>query len=176
MISSPGTPPARRCALRAAKQAIDEGLEVTSIPGSRSSGCTSPRCSPPRTSARECAASSRMGLGRPRSPADKRAGGRGAAWTEERGSLRPSDEGRRRLKAPGGERETLSEPEGAALPGLTRRRGAALPGPRSEVRAKERRGKAAPSERPGGARKQRTSDRVMREGGASRRPEASGRH
>jgi SseB protein N-terminal domain len=26
--------------------------------------------------------------------------GRGAAWTEERGSLRPSDEGRRRLKAP----------------------------------------------------------------------------
>jgi hypothetical protein len=26
--------------------------------------------------------------------------GRGAAWTEERGSLRPSDEGRRRAKAP----------------------------------------------------------------------------
>ena len=26
--------------------------------------------------------------------------GRGAVWTEERGSLRPSDEGRRRLKAP----------------------------------------------------------------------------
>jgi hypothetical protein len=25
--------------------------------------------------------------------------GRGAAWTEERGSLRPSDEGRRRLKS-----------------------------------------------------------------------------
>ena len=25
--------------------------------------------------------------------------GRGAVWTEERGSLRPSDEGRRRLKA-----------------------------------------------------------------------------
>jgi hypothetical protein len=34
----------------------------------------------------------------------ERAKGRGADWTEERGSLRPSDEGRRRAKAPGGER------------------------------------------------------------------------
>ncbi|HEX9542513.1 MAG TPA: hypothetical protein VGA04_30680 [Streptosporangiaceae bacterium] len=32
--------------------------------------------------------------------------GRGAAWTEERGT---SDEGRRRLKAPVGERETQRE-------------------------------------------------------------------
>ena len=35
--------------------------------------------------------------------------GRGAAWTEERGSLRPSDEGRRCLRAPGGERVTRHE-------------------------------------------------------------------
>jgi hypothetical protein len=34
--------------------------------------------------------------------------GRGVAWTEERGT---SDEGRRRLKRPAGERETLSERE-----------------------------------------------------------------
>jgi cell division protein FtsQ len=41
----------------------------------------------------------------------ERAKGRGAAWTEERGSLRPSDEGRERLKAPGGERgETEAQP------------------------------------------------------------------
>ena len=34
---------------RAAKQAIDRGLEVDLDSGSRSSACTSPRCSPPRT-------------------------------------------------------------------------------------------------------------------------------
>src|SRR6266568_814951 len=46
----------------------------------------------------------------------ERAGGRGAAWTEERGT---SDEGRRCLK--GARRRagsTVSEPEGAAPPGL----------------------------------------------------------
>jgi ABC-2 type transport system permease protein len=37
----------------------------------------------------------------------ERAKGRGADWTEERGSLRPSDEGRRRAKAPGGERAEI---------------------------------------------------------------------
>jgi hypothetical protein len=43
--------------------------------------------------------------------------GRGVAWTEERGT---SDEGRRRLKRPGGEREKLREqmrPGGYPPPG-----------------------------------------------------------
>jgi hypothetical protein len=43
-------------------------------------------------------------------PEQERAEGCGAAWTEERGSLRPSDEGRRRLKAPGGERTANTAP------------------------------------------------------------------
>jgi 3-oxo-5alpha-steroid 4-dehydrogenase len=38
----------------------------------------------------------------------ERAKGRGAAWAEERGSLRPSDEGRRRAKAAGGERAEMT--------------------------------------------------------------------
>jgi branched-chain amino acid transport system ATP-binding protein len=54
--------------------------------------------------------------------------GRGADWTEERGSLRPSDEGRRRVKRPGGERteNSVSERTGSttlALRGLSVERG-----------------------------------------------------
>ena len=36
--------------------------------------------------------------------------GRGAAWTEERGSLRPSDEGRERLQAPRRRKIILAKP------------------------------------------------------------------
>ncbi len=40
-------------ALRAAKQAVDGGLRLTWRPGWRSSGCSSRRCSPPRTRDRD---------------------------------------------------------------------------------------------------------------------------
>ena len=43
------SPTVRPYALRAAKEAIDRGLEVDLDTGSRSSGCSSPACSRPRT-------------------------------------------------------------------------------------------------------------------------------
>jgi hypothetical protein len=47
-------PPGPALALRAAKQAIDDGLETDQTPGWRSSSCSLRGCSPPRTSAPEC--------------------------------------------------------------------------------------------------------------------------
>ncbi len=57
--------PAAALALRAAKEAIDRGLEVDLDTGWRSSGSSSPRSSPPRTGPRACARSSRTVRARP---------------------------------------------------------------------------------------------------------------
>src|SRR5260221_234725 len=96
--------------------------------------------------------------------------GRGAAWTEERGT---SDEGRRCLQAPrrrASERGTPSEPEGRGA-AWTEERGTSdegrrcLQAPRrraSEEHRVSRRGAAPPG--------LRSEARATREGGASRRP------
>jgi len=64
----PGTRPAPRWPCARPSRPSTRAWRSTSTPGWRSSGCISPRSSRPRTSARECAVSSRMGRGRPRLP------------------------------------------------------------------------------------------------------------
>src|SRR5262249_8967471 len=85
--------------------------------------------------------------------------GRGAAWTEERGT---SDEGRRRLKAPRRRAGGHSEPEGRGA-AWTRAEGAPVPpGLTSEGRARKEGGASKAS------RKRKTAERGTSDEGRRR--------